>query len=141
MKRVFEFVPSEPEAMVSRILVVTHQAIDEAFPDAKPAPHRFAKTVFGDEPTVNQIMPMDPANQHHMSEDALREVSGGLSDNQRPFYLLQDESLDLSEDLQSKLIDSNGNTTIFGIRQKRRRQTLVGCVILVGGLLLAYLLW
>ncbi|MFW7378262.1 MAG: hypothetical protein ACOH5I_05615 [Oligoflexus sp.] len=139
MKRVFEFVPAEHEAMVSRILVTTHQAIDEAFPDAKPAPHRFAKTVFGDEPTVNQMMPHDPQSQHHMSEDALREVSDRLSSS-KP-YIFSDESPLTAKNRHNGISDTNGGNSIFGLHQKRRIQTLVGCVILAVGLILAYLFW
>lgn len=139
MKRVFEYVPSDPEAMVSRILVVIHQAIDEAFPDAKPAPHRFAKTIFGDEPTVNQVLPHDPASPHHMSEDALREVSDRLS-QQRPVLVSEDSPFSSSPAHDTRT-DPIGISSLFGLRQKRYRQTLVGCTILIVGLVLAYLLW
>lgn len=60
MSRLFEYEPTEESALVDRILVRVHRAVDDAFPRAQPAQsRRFAKTVFADEPTVNQMVPGD----------------------------------------------------------------------------------
>lgn len=49
MNRILEFTPSQEEAVVSRILVLVHQAIDDAFPQAENANRKFTKTVFSEE--------------------------------------------------------------------------------------------
>jgi len=48
MNRILEFTPSQEEAVVSRILVLIHQAVDEAFPSVAQNNRQFTKTVFSD---------------------------------------------------------------------------------------------
>lgn len=59
MSKLFEYQPLDERIIVDRILVRVHRAIDESFPKLPPASRRFAKTVFADEPTVNQMLPAD----------------------------------------------------------------------------------
>ena len=47
--RILEFTPSQEEAIVARILVLLHQAVDEHFPAAEKATRQFTKTVFSDD--------------------------------------------------------------------------------------------
>ena len=47
--RILEFTPSQEEAVVARILVLVHQAVDEHFPSAEKATRQFTKTVFSDD--------------------------------------------------------------------------------------------
>jgi len=47
--RILEFTPSQEEAIVARILVLLHQAVDEHFPSAEKATRQFTKTVFSEE--------------------------------------------------------------------------------------------
>ncbi len=61
MKRIFEFIPNDHDIIISRTLVLIHQAIDSEFPEAKPASQRFAKTAFGDEPTLTKSLPGERA--------------------------------------------------------------------------------
>ena len=77
MHRVFDFTPADHEVVVSRILVQVHHAVDEAFPHAKPASARFAKTAFVgyDEPTLTQLIPSE-AIKEALGEDMSRAVSG-----------------------------------------------------------------
>jgi len=49
MNRILEFSPSQEEAVVSRILVLVHQAVDEYLPSAEKAGRQFTKTVFSGE--------------------------------------------------------------------------------------------
>ena len=65
MYRVFDFQPAEQEVVVSRVLVLVHQAVDDTFPHAKPASARFAKTAFigFDEPTLTQLLPSDATRE------------------------------------------------------------------------------
>ena len=49
MNRILEFSPSQEEAVVSRILVLVHQTVDECFPAAAKASRQFTKTVFSEE--------------------------------------------------------------------------------------------
>jgi len=48
MNRIFEHTPASEGAIVSRVLVAIHQAIDEHFPGAIKASRQFTKTVFSD---------------------------------------------------------------------------------------------
>jgi hypothetical protein len=75
--RVFDFTPADHEVVVSRILVQVHHAVDEAFPHAKPASARFAKTAFVgyDEPTLTQLIPSE-AIKEALGDDINRAVSG-----------------------------------------------------------------
>lgn len=74
MKRIFEFIPSDHDIIVTRTLVLVHQAIDNAFPSAKPASQRFAKTAFGDEPTLTKSLPSDRAKG--VFEETVTKKSG-----------------------------------------------------------------
>lgn len=47
--RILEFTPSQEEAVVARILVLVHQAVDVHFPSAEKATRQFTKTVFSDD--------------------------------------------------------------------------------------------
>ena len=58
MKRILEFSPTDQDVIVSRSLVMVHQTIDSHFPGAKPASQRFAKTAFGEEPTLTKGAPI-----------------------------------------------------------------------------------
>jgi hypothetical protein len=49
VSRILEINPSQEETVVSRVLLLVHQAIDEKFPDLQNAPRQFTKTVFSDE--------------------------------------------------------------------------------------------
>ena len=46
MSRILEFTPSQEEALVSRVLVLAHQAMDDHLPHAGQANRQFIKTVF-----------------------------------------------------------------------------------------------
>jgi hypothetical protein len=46
MSRILEFTPSQEEALVSRVLVLVHQAMDDHLPHAGQANRQFTKTVF-----------------------------------------------------------------------------------------------
>jgi hypothetical protein len=61
MNRILEFTPSQEEAVVSRILVLVHQAVDDHFPTAGHANRQFTKTVFSaeGEPTAGLKVPHD----------------------------------------------------------------------------------
>ena len=52
---------------MSRTLLTVHQAIDLAFPEADPAPQRFAKTVFGED--ENTVPHGKKASEWDMDED------------------------------------------------------------------------
>jgi hypothetical protein len=48
MNRIFEYNPAPEGAIVSRVLIAVHKAIDEQFPGAIKASRQFTKTVFSD---------------------------------------------------------------------------------------------
>ena len=48
MNRIFEYIPAQEAAIVSRVLISVHKAIDDHFPDAIKASRQFTKTVFSD---------------------------------------------------------------------------------------------
>ena len=49
MNRLLEYSPATEEAVVSRILVQIHKAVDEHFPSARQANRQFTKTVFSED--------------------------------------------------------------------------------------------
>lgn len=49
MSRILEFTPSQEEAVIARVLVLVHQAVDEHFPAAEGPGRQFTKTVFSDD--------------------------------------------------------------------------------------------
>ena len=75
MKRVLEFVPSDHDIVVSRVLVLVHQAIDSEFPEAKPASQRFAKTAFGDEPTLTKSHPGEITRGIISDESPIKKIT------------------------------------------------------------------
>lgn len=64
MSRILEINPSPEEAVVSRILLLVHQAIDEKFPNLQNTPRQFTKTVFSDEGenTAQHFLPAEARN-------------------------------------------------------------------------------
>ncbi len=49
MSRIFEFIPSPEEAVVSRTLMLVHQAMDQHLPSASKANRQFTKTILSGE--------------------------------------------------------------------------------------------
>jgi hypothetical protein len=49
MNRIFEFIPSPEEAVVSRTLMLVHQAMDQHLPSASKANRQFTKTILSDD--------------------------------------------------------------------------------------------
>jgi hypothetical protein len=45
MSRILEFIPSDEQTVVARVLLELHQAIDINFPNANPSGRQFAKTI------------------------------------------------------------------------------------------------
>ncbi len=68
MNRILDFSPSQEEAVVSRILVLVHQSIDDAFPSMVNANRKFTKTVFSEE-GGEKTAAMRPADQFGSVED------------------------------------------------------------------------
>lgn len=131
MKRMIEYVPMDAETMVSRILVIVHQAIDDEFPHAQPAPSRFAKTVFGEEPTITKMLPNDSSS---LSEDSLREASERRQ-NSRNIAVSNEEELSSSGET------SYQGETLSQLRSRRLKQSLVGCALLLVCFVLLYIFW
>ena len=114
MKRVFDFQCHDQETMVSRILLLVHQGIDEAFPGVESSSTRFAKTTFGDEPTANQLLPQED-HSHPWSEPRINLEAP--SPRKEPLAV-EDEPAP----------------------RKRLQQTLIGLALLSLGLIIAYFL-
>lgn len=59
MSRILEISASQEEAVVSRVLLLVHQAIDEKFPNLQNSSRQFTKTVFSDdgENTAQHMLP------------------------------------------------------------------------------------
>jgi hypothetical protein len=134
--RVFDFTPADHEVVVSRILVQVHHAVDEAFPHAKPASARFAKTAFVgyDEPTLTQLIPSE-AIKEALGEEAARAVSG-----ESP--LRAPKPLEVSD--EQPISQENDNLREMSwwrlSENMPMKQTLIGILALVLVGLLAYLL-
>lgn len=61
MSRILEICASQEEAIVSRVLLLVHQAIDEKFPNLQNSSRQFTKTVFSDdgESTAQHMLPAE----------------------------------------------------------------------------------
>ncbi len=82
MTKLFDYEPIEENTLVDRVLLRVHKAVDEAFPKATPAvSRRFAKTVFADEPTINQPLPTDVRAFLNNDSEASSGVSRFSQDN------------------------------------------------------------
>jgi len=134
--RVFDFTPADHEVVVSRILVQVHHAVDEAFPHAKPASARFAKTAFVgyDEPTLTQLIPSE-AIKEALGEEMSRAVSG-----ESPLRVPR--PLEVSD--EQPISQENDNLREMSwwrlSENMPMKQTLIGILALVLVGLLAYLL-
>lgn len=132
MKHVFDFITSDEETSVSRILAMVHQAIDRDLPSAQPAPPRFAKTVFGDEPTLNQTMPIDVStNQIKAKVDMSGDNDAKLLDPNKALRGIQLSNHDIedpTEEFQS-------------IENRRRSQTFIASIILVTIMVVSFIIW
>ncbi len=140
-QRVFDFVPAEPEVVVSRILVNLHQAIDDAFPHARPASQRFAKTAFVgyDEPTLTQLVPSDALREAGIIPQGL-EGSDDLPES--PLRSLKPRPLNISDEQALSEEDplGKGPSTWGSSRGMSFKQTLIGILTLILVALIAYLL-
>ncbi len=135
MHRVFDFTPADHEVVVSRILVQVHHAVDEAFPHAKPASARFAKTAFvgDDEPTLTQLIPSE-AIKESLGEDMPRPISGE-SPLRAPKPLEVSDEQPISQ--ENELRDMSWWRLSENMPMK---QTVIGILALILVGLLAYLL-
>lgn len=97
--RILEFLPSDEEAVVSRVLVVVHQLIDEHFPHVEQAGRQFTKTVFSGESerTASIQRPDESADIPNNIDDNLTRVG-----NQ---YVTQ-IALEKSKDLQAGTVNN-----------------------------------
>jgi hypothetical protein len=133
--RVFDFTPADHEVVVSRILVQVHHAVDEAFPHAKPASARFAKTAFVgyDEPTLTQLIPSE-AIKEALGEDISRAVSG-----ESP--LRAPKPLEVSDEQPISQENELRDMAWWRLSENMpMKQTLIGILALILVGLLAYLL-
>lgn len=132
MKHILDFTKSDEETAVSRILALVHQAVDREFPGAEPAPSRFAKTIFGDEPTLNEPLP-DEIVFAQNDERVKRMNSDPLAAH------------DLADPTSSsELINKQEKTTqapFPAAGERRLRQTIIATLVLGIGLLISYLIW
>jgi hypothetical protein len=70
MSRILEISASPEEAVVSRVLLLVHQVIDDRFPNLQNSNRQFTKTVFSDEGenTAQQFLPTEALNdEDHLS--------------------------------------------------------------------------
>ncbi|SME90771.1 hypothetical protein [Pseudobacteriovorax antillogorgiicola] len=119
MKRVFEFIPTDHDIIVSRTLVMVHQAIDAAFPNAAPASQRFAKTAFGgDEPTLTQGVGGGEWAQINMEDTAPK----------KKLYVSEESVLPEDEPTLSKEL----------FQQKLWKQSLIGIITIAICALIVY---
>lgn len=137
MQRVFDFTPADHELVVSRILVQLHQAIDEAFPHARPASQRFAKTAFvgSDEPTLTQLVPSETlreAAQNGLEAQEVSEANGRITKN---------KSRDLGDFPPSSGEDPLARPSTWWrfADNMPYKQTVIGILTLILVALLAYL--
>ena len=65
MSKILEITASQEEAVVSRVLLLVHQVIDEKFPTLQNSSRQFTKTVFSDEG--------ENTAQHFVPTEALAE--------------------------------------------------------------------
>lgn len=97
MTKLFDYEPIEENTLVDRILLRVHKSIDEAFPKATPAvSRRFAKTVFTDEPTINQPLPTDARSFLNADADSPSGISRYSLDHVSNPDALEDASDDSS---------------------------------------------
>lgn len=78
--RILEFLPSQEEAVVARVLVLVHQVIDEHFPDVEHAGRQFTKTIFSSdgESTANVQAPGETlATQEKLGTDQDLPINSG----------------------------------------------------------------
>lgn len=131
MKHILDFTKSDEETAVSRILALVHQAVDREFPSAEPAPTRFAKTMFGDEPTLNEPLP-DEIVFAQNDERVKRINSDPLAAHD---HLAESNN---SSDLNQ---DKTAQSPFPAPGERRLRQTFIAVVVSGIGLLISYLIW
>ena len=88
--RFLDFTPSQEEAVVSRVLVLVHQAIDENFPGVEKAGRQFTKTIFSNEgeSTALSVIPGQTFSENEATSpignpisDSTISTQGGLGTN------------------------------------------------------------
>jgi hypothetical protein len=132
--RVFDFAPAEQEVIVSRILVQVHQAVDEAFPHARPASQRFAKTAFVgyDEPTLTQLVPSEAIKEALAAEQGLDALDSRTPKPRLLADISEEEPISQENELEGRSWDRfRDNMSV--------KQTLIGILTLILVALLAYL--
>lgn len=132
MKHILDFTKSDEETAVSRILALVHQAIDREFPGAEPAPTRFAKTIFGDEPTLNEPLPDEIV--FAQNDERVKRISNDP-------LAVQNLADPTSNSELHQQHDRTAQAPFPASRERRLRQTIIATVVLGIGLLISYLVW
>ena len=128
MRKVVEFSPAPDSVIIPRVLVLVHKAIDENFPNAKPTSRKFSKTVFSDadEPTVNQLLP----------------ETGGVGNQESGLRPQRNLNRLKNYDPSSRNQDFNDDVdSIMGLNGSTKHQTIIGCITLLIGIIIAYLIF
>jgi hypothetical protein len=69
MSRILEFSPANEDALISRVLVLVHQTVDDHFPSAAHANRQFTKTVFSDDGENTALSHLPTPSQFGQVED------------------------------------------------------------------------
>jgi len=86
MNRIFEFIPSPEEAVVSRALMLVHQAMDQHLPSASTASRQFTKTVLSvdSERTAAHFVGLDAGSTEQASGGAFGSYEDTSPDGRVP---------------------------------------------------------
>jgi hypothetical protein len=118
-----------------------HQTIDDAFPHARPASQRFAKTAFVgyDEPTLTQLVPSEALKEAGIipvGYDSGEESSESHQRPTKPRPLSVSDEQPLSQEEGTDRDNSPWNSG----RGMSLKQTLIGVLTLILVALIAYLI-
>jgi hypothetical protein len=86
MSKILEITASQEEAVVSRVLLLVHQVIDEKFPNLENSSRQFTKTVFSEEgeSTAQHLVPTDVASDKEPPNIPPPPEQSRKTDNYRP---------------------------------------------------------
>ena len=86
MSKILEITASQEEAVVSRVLLLVHQVIDEKFPNLQNSSRQFTKTVFSEEgeSTAQHFVPNDLPSENVAPNIPPPPAKGRKTDREPP---------------------------------------------------------
>jgi hypothetical protein len=104
MSKILEITASQEEAVVSRVLLLVHQVIDEKFPNLQNSSRQFTKTVFSEEgeSTAQHFIPTDLPSENAAPNIPPPPAKGRKDDRAAPQQITSPKAAQITKKQEAK---------------------------------------